>query len=156
MSRRKIITKQFSILDNTYNNYFINIFISKILINGKKRLAENIIHKTFAIISKRLNIDPIKIFEKAIKNTTPLVKIKTRKVGGSRYKIPIEINHFKGSNTAVKWLLIGSKKRPGKSVSINLANELIDASNNLGEAYKKKQEIHKIAESNKAFVHFQY
>jgi small subunit ribosomal protein S7 len=156
MSRRKRTTKYFSSPDFTYNSYLVNILISRITIDGKKTLAQNIVYQTFNIIRERLNTNPLKVFEAAIKNATPIIEVKARRFGGATYQVPIEIKGFRGSNLAIKWILLGAKKRPGKTIALKLANELIDASNNLGEANKKKQETHRMAEANKAFAHFRY
>jgi small subunit ribosomal protein S7 len=156
MSRRKRTTKYFSSPDFTYNSYLVNILISRITIDGKKTLAQNIVYQTFNIIRERLNTSPLKVFEAAIKNATPIIEVKARRFGGATYQVPIEIKGFRGSNLAIKWILLGAKKRPGKTIALKLANELIDASNNLGEANKKKQETHRMAEANKAFAHFRY
>jgi small subunit ribosomal protein S7 len=129
MSRRKVTIKYFPVPDGTYNSYLVNILISRIVKSGKKTLAQNV---------------------------TPIIEVKAKRFGGATYQVPMEVNNFRGANLAIKWILSGAKKRPGKTMAIKLANELIDASNNLGEANKKKQETHRMAEANKAFAHFRY
>jgi small subunit ribosomal protein S7 len=156
MSRRKVTIKYFPAPDGTYNSYLVNILISRIVKNGKKTLAQNIVNDTFDIIKSRLNVNPLEIFETAVRNVTPIIEVKAKRFGGATYQVPMEVNNFRGANLAIKWILIGAKKRPGKTMSMKLANELIDASNNLGEANKKKQETHRMAEANKAFAHFRY
>jgi small subunit ribosomal protein S7 len=156
MSRRKIVTKNFPLPDNTYNSYLVNILSSRLTKDGKKTLAKNIIQEAFNVIAERSNLNPLVVFETAIKNVTPIIEVKARRFGGATYQVPIEVNSFRGSNLALKWILLGAKKQPGKVFSVKLANELIDASNNLGEANKKKMETHRMAEANKAFAHFKY
>ena len=107
-------------------------------------------------LSLYINANPLEIFETAVKNVTPIIEVKAKRFGGATYQVPMEVNNFRGANLAIKWILSGAKKRPGKTMAIKLANELIDASNNLGEANKKKQETHRMAEANKAFAHFRY
>jgi len=156
MSRRKVTKKKFPNPDCIYNSYFVTILISRILKNGKRTLAQNIVDDTFNVIKYRSNSNPIEVLENAVKNVTPIIEVKARRFGGATYQVPMEVNGFRGSNLAIKWILNGAKKRPGKTMAIKLANELIDASNNLGEANKKKQETHRMAEANKAFAHFRY
>jgi small subunit ribosomal protein S7 len=157
MSRRKVKTKYFTLPDVAYHSYLVHILISRITFNGKKTLAQNIIFKTFCIIKERLNIEkPYKILEAAIRNVTPAIKIRTRKFKKTVKRIPIEINNFKGSNIAVRWILLCANKRSGKTIALKLANELIDASNKSGEAHKKKLETHRTAEANKTFAHSTY
>jgi small subunit ribosomal protein S7 len=156
MSRRKVTKKKFPAPDCTYNSYLVTILISRILKSGKKTLAQNIVNETFDVIKYRLNLNPVEVFETAVKNVTPIIEVKARRFGGATYQVPMEVSGFRGSNLAIKWILAGAKKRPGKTIAVKLANELIDASNNLGEANKKKQETHRMAEANKAFAHFRY
>ena len=156
MSRRKVIKKRFPLPDSVYNNYLISILITRLIKNGKKTLAQNIVCDTLDIIAYRLDVDPIEIFEQAVKNVTPLVEVKARRFGGATYQVPMEVSSFRGTNLALRWIIKSSRNRPGKIIALKLANELIDAYNNSGEAIRKKQETHKMAEANKAFAHFRY
>lgn len=156
MSRRKVIKKRFPLPDPIYNNYLISILVTRLVKDGKKTLAQNIVCDALDIIAYRLDIDPIGIFEKAIKNVTPLVEVKARRFGGATYQVPMEVTGFRGTNLALRWIVKSARKRPGKTIALKLANELIDASNNSGESVRKKQETHKMAEANKAFAHFRY
>ena len=157
MSRRKVKTKYFTLPDVAYNHYLVQTLISKITFNGKKTVAQNIIFKAFCIIKERLKIkNPYKLFETAIFNVTPAIRIQTKKTKKIVKITPIEINSFKAYNIAIRWILLFANKRSGKSIASKLANELIDASNRSGEAYKKKQETHRIAEANKTFAHSIY
>jgi small subunit ribosomal protein S7 len=132
------------------------MLLTRLLKDGKKTLARNIVCDALDIISYRLNADPIEIFEKAVKNVSPQVEVKARRFGGATYQVPMEVSSFRRTNLALKWLVKAAKNRPGKTIALKLANELIDAASNLGEAIRKKQETHKMAEANKAFAHFRY
>ena len=156
MSRRNISKKRFPQVDPVYNSYLVSLFISRILKSGKKNLAQKIIIESFEIIKNRTNKEPLEIFEKAVKNTSPRIEVKARRVGGSTYQIPIEVNGFRATNLSLRWLIKYASERNGRTMSINLANEIIDASNEVGNTIKKKQETHKIAEANKAFAQFRY
>lgn len=156
MSRRKIITKRFPIADSTYNSYLVNLLLSRILSKGKKSLAQKIIQDSFALIQYKTNLNPVEIFEKAIKQVTPAVEVKSRRIGGANYQVPIEVKPFRGTNLALRWIIQAAKKRPGNTFAVNLANEIIDASNGTGESNKKKIETHRMAKANKVFSHFQY
>lgn len=156
MSRRKIIRKKFPLPDPIYNNYLVSILVTRLIKDGKKTLAQKIVCDALEIINYRLEIDPIEVFETAIINVTPLVEVKARRFGGATYQVPMEVTSFRGTNLALRWIVKAAKSRPGKTIALKLANELIDASNNSGEALRKKQETHKMAEANKAFAHFRY
>jgi small subunit ribosomal protein S7 len=110
----------------------------------------------FKKIASKTKIDPLQVFEKAIKNVTPIVEVKACRIGGSTYQVPVEVSGFRGTNLSLKWILKAANSRSGKGFSLNLANEIIDASNLSGNAIRKKEETHKMAESNKAFSHFKY
>jgi len=156
MSRRKVIKKRFPAPDPVYNNYLVSMLVVRLIKDGKKTLAQNIVCDALNIIAYRLTEDPIQVFEKAIKNVSPLVEVKARRFGGATYQVPMEVTSFRGTNLAVRWIVKASRKRPGKTIALKLANELIDASKNSGDAIRKKQETHKQAEANKAFAHFRY
>jgi small subunit ribosomal protein S7 len=156
MSRRKIIKKRFPTPDPVYNNPLVSMIVVRLIKDGKKTLAHNIVCDALNIIAYRLVEDPIEIFEKAIKNVTPLVEVKARRFGGATYQVPMEVTTFRGTNLAIRWIVKASRNRPGKTIALKLANELIDASKNSGDSIRKKQETHKQAEANKAFAHFRY
>ena len=155
MSRKNISKKRFPITDVKYKSYLVSLLIQRVLKSGKKTLAQNLIYKTFDIIKNKTNKNPLIIFETAIKNASPLLEIKTRKIGGSIYRVPVEINSFRSINLALRWIIINSRKKIGRGICIKLATEIIDTSNNSSLTIKKKEEIHKNAEANKAFSHFQ-
>ena len=156
MSRRNISKKRFPELDTFYNSYLVSLFIKRILKSGKKSLAQRIVYQCFEILKKKSNQDPLEVFEKAVKNASPIVEVKARRVGGSVYQVPVSITSFRSTNLSLRWLIRFSKQRSGYNMSIKLANEILDASNKIGNTIKKKEEVHKMADSNKAFSHFRY
>jgi len=156
MSRRNISKKRFPQLDSVYNSYLVSLLITRILKSGKKTIAKKIVYQSFDIIQKKTNENPLIIFEKAIRNASPVVEVKSRRVGGSTYQVPIEISSFRATNLSLRWILQCAHQRVGRSMAIKLANEIIDTSNNMGNTIKKKEETHKMAEANKAFAHFRY
>ena len=156
MSRRNISKKRFPQPDSLYNSYLVSLLISRILKSGKKNLAKNIVYQAFEIIGKKTEQDPLTVFERAIQNASPIVEVKARRVGGSTYQVPVEVNGFRATNLSLRWILQYSNQRVGRSMAIKLANEIIDTSNEIGNTIKKKEETHKMAEANKAFAHFRY
>ena len=156
MSRRKIIKKRFPKPDPVYNNYLVSILVSRLIKDGKKTLAQNIVCDALDIIAYKTESDPIEVFEQAVKNVTPLVEVKARRFGGATYQVPMEVTSFRGTNLALRWILKASRSRTGKTIALKLAAELMDASKNSGDAMRKKQDTHKMAEANKAFAHFRY
>ena len=156
MSRRNISKKRFPEPDAIYNSYLVSLFITRILKSGKKTIAKKIVYEAFDIIKKKTNEDPLTIFEKAIRNASPIVEVKARRVGGSTYQVPVEVSGFRATNLALRWIIRYADQRVGKSISIKLANEMIDTANDIGNTIKKKEETHRMAEANKAFAHFRY
>ena len=156
MSRRNIAKKRFPEPDSVYNSYLVSLLTARILKSGKKNLAQNIVTAAFEIIEQKTNQDPLLIFEKAIKNASPIVEVKARRIGGSTYQVPIEVSAFRATNLALRWILTYSKQRGGRSMAIKLANEIIDASKETGNSMRRKEQTHKMAEANKAFAHFRY
>ena len=156
MSRRSIIKKRYPAADSKYNSFLVSLLTARILKNGKKQLADKIINETLAIVNDKTNADPIQIFETAIKNITPLVEVKARRIGGSTYQVPLEVSRYRGTTLGLRWLIKASITRSGRTTSLKLASEIIDASNGIGNAVRKREETHKMAEANKAFSHFKY
>jgi small subunit ribosomal protein S7 len=156
MSRRNISKKRFQQTDSIYNSYLVSLLISRILKSGKKTVAKNIVYEALEIIKQKTNEDPLEVFEKAIKKASPVVEVKARRIGGSTYQVPIEVSGFRATNLSLRWIIRYSKQRVGRSMSIKLANEIIDTANEIGNTIKKKEETHKMAEANKAFAHFRY
>jgi small subunit ribosomal protein S7 len=154
MSRRTNKKRKFPIPDPVYNSSLVSLLTVRILKNGKKTLTQKIIQETFTIIKERTNEDPIQIFEKAVKNASPVVEVKASRVGASTYQIPMEVSSFRATNLSLRWLVRYARERSGRTIAIKLANELIDSSNGLGNAIRKKEETHRMAEANKAFAHY--
>jgi small subunit ribosomal protein S7 len=154
MSRRISTKKRFPKRDAKYNNFLVSLLVNRILKEGKKRLAKRIVYKAFELIEFRTNQNPILILEKAIRNTSPRVQLKAKRVGGSTQQIPTLLNKFRSTNIAVRWIVEFSRRRSGKGMSLKLANELLEAAKGLGNSIKKKEETHKMAEANKAFAQF--
>ena len=156
MSRRNISKKRFPQPDSIYDSYLVSLLINRILKSGKKNLAQMIVNDAFEIIKEKTSQDPLLIFEKAIKNASPIVEVKARRIGGSTYQVPNEVNGFRSTTLALRWIILYSRQRVGRSMSIKLANEIIDTAKNVGNTIKKKEETHKMANANKAFAHFRY
>nr|YP_011007531.1 30S ribosomal protein S7 [Syringoderma abyssicola]WAM64960.1 30S ribosomal protein S7 [Syringoderma abyssicola] len=156
MSRRTKKKRNFPIPDPVYNSYLVSLMTSKILKSGKKTISQKIIYEAFDIIKQKTNKRPLKTFETAVKNVSPSVKIKARRVGGSTYQVPIEVKKFRGINLGLCWIINYARARSGKTIAMKLANEIIDASKGSGNAIRKKEETHRMARSNKAFSHLRY
>lgn len=156
MSRRVRLRRTYPAPDPIYNSYLVTMLTSRILKSGKKTLAQRIIDETFSIIEERTGKKSLYVFEKAIKNASPVVEVKATRVGGSTYQVPMEVSSFRATNLALSWLVKFAKVRTGRTMAIKLASELIDASNGLGNSIRKKEETHRMAEANKAFAHFRY
>ena len=152
MSRKIITSKRFPEKDFKYDHFLVNLLINRILKNGKKQLAKRIVYQAFEFIEYRSQQNPLLIFEKAVRNVSPRVQLKTKRKGGSTLQIPTLVTKFRSINFAIRWLVTFSRKRGGKGMPIKLANEILEASKGLGNAIKKKEETHKMAEANKAFA----
>jgi small subunit ribosomal protein S7 len=156
MSRRNISKKRLPETDPIYESYLVSLLVSRILKSGKKTIAKKVVYDAFDIIKQKTTQDPLTIFEKAIRNASPIVEVKARRVGGSTYQVPVEVSGFRATNLSLRWIIQYSKQRVGRSMSIKLANEIIDTANDIGNTIKKKEETHRMAEANKAFAHFRY
>jgi len=152
MSRRRKSKKRNITEDPIYNSVLISMLINKILLKGKKSLAQHILYESMKNIKETTQQDPLEILKKAIVNAAPVVEVKSRRVGGATYQVPIEVKNERGNSLAIKFIVRSARKRSGKSMITKLGNEIIDASNNIGNSVKKKEEIHKMAEANKAFT----
>nr|QVY58189.1 30S ribosomal protein S7 [Eucheuma denticulatum] len=156
MSRRKVASKRLITPDPLYNSKLISMLTSRLLKHGKKGLAQKIIYKALDIIQEKTSRNPLQILEQAIRNATPLVEVKARRIGGSTYQVPMEIRAYRGTNLALRWLTKFSAERSGKNMAFKLSNEIIDASNEMGNTIRKREETHRMAEANKAFAHYRY
>ena len=156
MSRRNRAQRTIAQPDPIYNSRLVTLLISRILQSGKKSLAQRIVYQALEIISEKTEENPILVLEKAVKNVTPQVEVKARRVGGSTYQVPIEIRAYRGTNISLKWITEFARARSGKSMSVKLSNEIIDAAKETGNSIRKKEQTHKMADANKAFAHFRY
>jgi small subunit ribosomal protein S7 len=156
MSRRNKAQRALVQPDPVYNSRVVTLLVSRILKSGKKSIAQAIVYNSLEIISEKTEENPVLVLEKAVKNVTPQVEVKSRRVGGSTFQVPIEIRAYRGTNIALQWIKESAKGRSGKSMSFKLANEILDAVKDNGNAIKKKEQMHKMAEANKAFAHYRY
>ena len=152
MSRRKLSENKKIIADPVYNSILVSKIINKIMKDGKKSLAEKILYAAMKNIKQIKNEDPIEILKKALENVTPKIEMKTRRIGGATYQIPCEISEKRSKSIGIKILLKSAKNRNEKTIISKLQNEILDAYNNIGNSVKRKEEIHKMAEANKAFA----
>jgi small subunit ribosomal protein S7 len=156
MSRRKVIQKRPIPADPVYNSRLITMMVRRVMQRGKKSVASGIVYKALEQMAERTGNDPLEMFEKAVRNATPLVEVKARRVGGATYQVPMEVRSDRGTALALRWLIQFSRSRSGRSMATRLANELMDAANETGSAIRKREETHKMAEANKAFAHYRY
>jgi small subunit ribosomal protein S7 len=152
MSRRRTAKKRTVMPDPLYKSSLLELLVRQVMRNGKKLLAYRIMYESMNKIAEITKKDPLVILEQAIRNTTPLIEVKARRVGGSTYQVPIEVLPERGTTLAIRWILTACRNNHGKPMYVILTNELIDASNKSGNAVKKKDEIHRMAEANKAFA----
>lgn len=156
MGRKKKRIERNIGVDYKYNSKEVMKFINYVMLEGKKNIAYKIVYGAFDIIKEKLNQDPIVVFNKAIENVKPVVEVKSRRIGGSTYQIPVEVPSYRQFFKACNWIINFARERKGKSMAEKLANELIDAYNNVGSAVKKKEDTHKMAEANRAFAHLKW
>ena len=157
MSRRRKSTIREIIPDPIYGDKVLAKFIRSLMVDGKKDVAEKLIYSSFNVISKKdKNSEPIDIFKKAIENVQPQIETRSRRVGGATYQVPVEVKAKRSQALALRWLIDASRKRKDKNMSDKIFNEIYDAYQNRGAAIKKKEDTHKMAESNKAFAHFRW
>lgn len=156
MSRRTTAKKRLAVPDPVYNSRLVSMLTVRILQQGKKHLAQKIIYQALEIIKERTGEDALNILETAVRKVTPLVEVKARRIGGSTYQVPMEVRAFRGTNLALRWITKYSKERSGKTMAMKLANELMDAVNENGNSIRKREEVHKMAEANKAFAHYRF
>jgi len=154
MPRRGKITKRKVIPDPQFNSILVQQFINKVMTRGKKSVAERIVYKAMGLASERIKRDPLEIFEQAIRNTSPSIEVKPRRVGGATYQVPVEVKSDRRVSLAIRWILTSARNRSGKPMHERLATEFMDAYNNTGNTIKRKEDVHKMAESNRAFAHY--
>ncbi len=156
MSRRRGVTKRESQKDPRFESRLVGNFVSCMMYDGKKSVSLNNFYKAMDVIAEKTNDDPLKVFIKAVTNVKPQVEVKSRRVGGATYQVPIEVRPERSQALAIRWLINSARTRSGRSMEEKLSAELLDASNEGGSAYKKKEEVHRMAEANKAFSHFRW
>jgi small subunit ribosomal protein S7 len=156
MSRKKQAKKREITPDQAYNSTLIAKLINGIMQGGKKSTAEKIIYQAMEEMKDKAKEDPLKICEKAIENVKPKIETKSRRVGGATYQVPIEVPGKRANSLAIRWLILHAKGRPGKSMVTKITAEFLDASNNRGGAVKKREDVHRMAEANRAFAHYKW
>jgi small subunit ribosomal protein S7 len=156
MPRRRVVAKRETLPDPKFGNVTLAKFMNHVMISGKKSVAERIIYGAMDIVKTKLNRDPLEVFDEALENIAPLVEVKARRVGGATYQVPVEVRASRRSALAMRWLVDYSRKRGEKSMPQRLAGELMDAAQGKGAAVKKREDVHRMAEANKAFSHFRF
>lgn len=156
MPRRQLTVKRTVAADGKFNDRSVGRLIQSIMYSGKKSVAEHVVYGSFDIIAEKMKDDPIKIFKRALDNIKPLVETKSRRVGGANYQVPVEVRPTRREALGLRWLIDYATVRPGHSMREKLADEIIDAFNNRGGAIKKREDVHKMAEANKAFAHYRW
>jgi len=154
--RKGYIAKREILPDPIYNSKIVTKLVNNIMLDGKKTVAQKIVYEAFDSVKQKENKDALEVFEKALNNIMPVLEVKARRVGGATYQVPIEIRPERRQTLALRWLVEYSRKRHEKTMAERLAAELIDAINNTGGAFKKKEDMHKMAEANKAFSHYKW
>jgi small subunit ribosomal protein S7 len=157
MPRRRVIAKRDVAADPIYNSALLTKFINTVMKAGKRSTAEQILYRSFEIVREKTGDDPLKVFKKAIDNVKPSLEVKSRRVGGSNYQVPIEVNPNRRLSLSIRWLVSYARSRgDGKTMEEKLASEFMDASNLRGGAVKKREDTHRMAEANKAFAHYRW
>ena len=156
MSRRNAAVKRPVLPDPQFNSRLASMMISRLMKHGKKSTAQRILSDAFSLISERTGGNAVELFETAVKNATPLVEVRARRVGGATYQVPVEVKTKRAQALALRWIMDATRKRKNKTMAEKLYAEILDASQNKGSAIKKREDTHKMAESNKAFAHFRW
>ena len=154
--RKRRAVKRDVLPDPIYNSKVVTKVVNAIMLDGKKGTAQTILYKAFDIIKERTNEDPMNIFEKAMENIKPALEVKSRRVGGANYQVPVEVSAERKTTLGLRWLVTYSRLRHEKSMEDKLANEIIDAANGVGASVKKREDTHKMAEANKAYAHYRW
>lgn len=156
MPRRGNIAKRDVLPDPVYNDKVVTKLINQVMLDGKKGIAQGIVYEAFTVASEKVGQEPKEMFAQALNNIMPMVEVKARRVGGANYQVPIEIRPERRQTLAIRWLVNAARNRSERNMSDRLANELVDAFNNAGNAVKKKEDTHRMAEANKAFAHYRF
>jgi small subunit ribosomal protein S7 len=156
MPRKGPVTRRDVLPDPIYNSKLVTRLINRMMLDGKRGVAQNILYSSFNIISERTGRDAMEVFEEALKNIMPVLEVKARRVGGANYQVPIEVKPERRTTLGLRWLVNYARNRGEKTMEQRLANEIMDAANNTGAAVKKREDTHKMAEANKAFAHYRW
>jgi small subunit ribosomal protein S7 len=156
MPRRAAATRREVRPDAKYNNRLVTQLINKVLLDGKKSVAENIVYGAFDIVAEKTGQDPLTVFKKAMDNVRPTLEVKPKRVGGATYQVPMEVNPRRATTLAIRWIVDFSRKRKEHTMAQRLAAEIIDASENTGASVKRREDLYKMAESNRAFSHYRF
>ena len=156
MPRRRVVAKREVLPDPKFNNQVLAKFINHVMVSGKKVVAERIVYGALDRVQERDGADPIEVFEKALDAIAPMVEVKSRRVGGATYQVPVEVRPSRRNALAMRWLVDSARVRSEKSMTARLAGELMDASDGRGSAVKKREDTHRMADANKAFAHYRY
>lgn len=156
MPRRAKVQKREILPDPRYGNRTLSRFINKLMYGGKKGTAERVVYGALTIVGSQMRREPVEVFEQAMRNATPVLEVKPRRVGGSTYQVPVEIRGDRRQSLAMRWLIGSARNRNGRSMSEKLAAELMDAANNVGATVKRREDTHRMAEANKAFAHYRW
>ena len=156
MPRRGMMPKRDVLADPLYNSALVTKFINSMMYGGRRAISQQIMYEAFNQMQAKTQEDPLKVFKRAVDNVKPSLEVKSRRVGGSNYQVPVEVNPARRTSLALRWLISFARKRPERTMVSKLANELMDAANMRGGAVKKKEDTHKMAEANKAFAHYRW
>ena len=156
MPRRRLVPKREVLLDPKYQNQTVAKFINHVMVSGKKSVAERIVYGALTRIEERDRSDPVEVFEKALEAVAPVVEVKSRRVGGATYQVPVEVRPSRRQALAMRWLVESARSRGEKSMALRLAGELMDASAGRGAAVRRREDVHRMAEANRAFSHYRY
>ncbi|PPI86484.1 30S ribosomal protein S7 [Candidatus Pantoea edessiphila] len=156
MPRRRIISQRKILPDPRFKSELLSKFINILMVDGKRSISEAIVYSVLETLSKKFGKDEIEIFETALENVRPIIEVKSRRVGGSTYQVPVEVRPVRRNALAMRWIVAAARKRTEKSMIVRLINELSEAAENKGTAVKKREEVHRTAEANKAFAHYRW
>lgn len=156
MPRKSNVPKREVLADPVYGDKVVSKLINNIMLDGKKGVAQKIVYGAFDIVAEKSGEDPLEVFHKAMNNIMPLLEVKARRIGGATYQVPMEVRPERRQTLALRWLTAYSRKRGEKTMIERLAGEILDAANNTGASVKKREEMHKMADANKAFAHYRY
>ena len=156
MPRRGNVAKRDVLQDPVYNSKLVTRLINNVMLDGKKGVAQKIVYDAFAEVEAKTNSNPLEVFQEALENIMPVLEVKARRVGGSNYQVPMEVRPERRQTLGLRWLVAYSRTRGERTMSQRLAAEIIDAKNSAGGAFKRKEEMHRMADANKAFAHFRY